>query len=443
MIKKIKATLPLSYSEVIQSINFFLFLTLVFALPFSDSYLPLLLSLWIGTWVLEGNFTNRFLRPKYLSLWLALLFYFLLVFVNAFRVEDIGRGFFYVQESLSLIFFPLMFLGANNKIKKNPELVLKIFILGNFAASLLCLGNALNESLQMINGTLVFSYKEYPDLPGGFLENIQTRHNYFSYKLLSFFKHPSYLSMHFLFAGIATFSLLRNKKIHNKYTRIFFIFLLFFFTGMIYLIHSRGGMLAYVVAVLTIVLVEILEKKQKILLLFSVLLVLFSAYTLFSDSQYAYTTDRVKNFMDKEQRKTSIQAGDRISIWYAGIDIIKDHTMWGIAPGNIHEAIVDKFHDYDSPLTKEEIGYDNLHNQYIDAWASMGIFGIISLVFILGNMFFIALKKRKYLLFFLLNIFCVNLLFESMLNRIAGVVFFMLFTSFFLWGEKIENEEKY
>ena len=47
--------------------------------------------------------------------------------------------------------------------------------------------------------------------------------------------------------------------------------------------------------------------------------------------------------------------------------------------------------------------------------------------------FVIAYKKRQYLLFFLLLILSINFLFESMLNRMAGVLFMMFFYSLFVF----------
>ncbi len=78
----------------------------------------------------------------------------------------------------------------------------------------------------------------------------------------------------------------------------------------------------------------------------------------------------------------------------------------------------------------------NSHNQYLETCAGLGIFGFVSLLYILIYGFIITYKKRHYLLFFLLVILSINFMFESMLNRMSGVLFMIFFYSLFVFMNK-------
>jgi len=69
----------------------------------------------------------------------------------------------------------------------------------------------------------------------------------------------------------------------------------------------------------------------------------------------------------------------------------------------------------------------NFHNQYLQIFGTIGVFGFLLLVWLLASPFFKSLKDKDYLLASFLFIVGFSLLTESMLERQAGVAFIAFF----------------
>ena len=69
----------------------------------------------------------------------------------------------------------------------------------------------------------------------------------------------------------------------------------------------------------------------------------------------------------------------------------------------------------------------NFHNQYLQTFGTIGIFGFLVLIYLLVMPFITAIKKLDYLVAIFLFIICSSFLTESMLERQAGVAFFAFF----------------
>lgn len=71
-------------------------------------------------------------------------------------------------------------------------------------------------------------------------------------------------------------------------------------------------------------------------------------------------------------------------------------------------------------------GY-NFHNQYLQTFAAIGVFGVLILCYLLAYMFIISIKNKDYLAISFLFIVATSFLTESMFERQAGVAFFSFF----------------
>jgi activator of 2-hydroxyglutaryl-CoA dehydratase len=73
----------------------------------------------------------------------------------------------------------------------------------------------------------------------------------------------------------------------------------------------------------------------------------------------------------------------------------------------------------------------------------IGIFGLIVLLFLLFKGITIAWKNRNYLLLFVVLNLAFNMLFESMLQRQSGIIFYTFWITFFVaFGAYFTNENK-
>ncbi len=69
----------------------------------------------------------------------------------------------------------------------------------------------------------------------------------------------------------------------------------------------------------------------------------------------------------------------------------------------------------------------NFHNQYLQTFGTIGVFGFLVLIYLLVMPFIAAIKQLDYLVAIFLFIICSSFLTESMLERQAGVAFFAFF----------------
>lgn len=123
---------------------------------------------------------------------------------------------------------------------------------------------------------------------------------------------------------------------------------------------------------------------------------------------------------------------------FTAFEIIKENFWFGTSPANLTSELEKKYTEYG--FIKAEKEHLNAHNQYLETFAGLGILGFLSLLYILSYGFVYAYKNKHYLLFFLLLILAINFMFESMLNRMAGVLFMMFFYSLFVFMKPTKNK---
>lgn len=112
---------------------------------------------------------------------------------------------------------------------------------------------------------------------------------------------------------------------------------------------------------------------------------------------------------------------ERLILWTVSWTQIKERPM-GVGTGNLDEALtlqLDKFGQEE--LAKKKM---NPHNQFLQTGVEIGIIGLTLLLAIIFYGLWIAWKQRNALLLLLISCLAFNSLFESMLQRQSGIVFF-------------------
>lgn len=419
-----------TYQHITQQVNNFALLLLAFCMPLNDRLGSISIFLWVLTWILKGQFKIKItsLPNKWLFWGLILYFSFYLIYLP--RAYDFSNGIYKIEQKLSILVFPIIFILSNNQIKSNTATILKAFILGNITASLLCIFNAVNNCFNYINGLWVFNYHvyEYPKNTS-FWETISVRTNYFSGEFLSIFKAHSYFSMYIAFSVLIIIYFFRTKIIKTKLSKIFYGVSLVFFTIMMFLLQSRSNFVALPIITITLIINELHKNynTKKLLIYLGIFCLTISA--IFSSEHIRNNIHEIKN-ISLNNFVTNIKDYDlRYREWYAATKLIKENFWFGTSPANASEQLNNMY---------GKLGYDialknsfNAHNQYLQSFLENGIFGFLILIFIIAYGFIAAIKQHNFLLFFLVLLLSVNFLFESMLNRMAGVVFMMFFLNLF------------
>ncbi len=141
----------------------------------------------------------------------------------------------------------------------------------------------------------------------------------------------------------------------------------------------------------------------------------------------------------KEPDKVELKKMDaRFQTNFAAFQIIKENFWFGVGPANMYDELKKQYKKYGFEKAAEE--RLNAHNQYMETFAGLGIFGFLALMYILIGGFVYAYRNKHYLLFFLLLILSINFLFESMMNRMNGILFMMLFYSLFVFMKREDDK---
>ncbi len=428
------------FQNIFQNINFYLFFLLVFALPFKDNFLPTILTAWIFSWLFEGNLKQKFTGFDYKNkYYIPLAAYFILTVAAFFMAKNSSTGWYHIQEKLSMAFFPIIISGSNSLIKKNYSKILLTFILATLSVSLYLITYAFFTNLHIENGTWHLTVSPYSSLEKKytFFQLINIRQNIFSGGWLSRILHPSYLSMFNLFSLLIIVDFFRKKLIHKKWQKIIGSIAILFLLMMIYLLQSRAGFLALAASIIAVFLLEILRKKQKRYFFAGLILLALSTTAILSSTRMQTVLKQTIGILDKKESNLA-KLDARFQTNFAAFQIIKENLWTGVGPANMYDELKKQYKKYGFDEAAEE--RLNAHNQYLETFAGLGILGFLSLLGIIAGGFYYAYKNKHYLLFFLILILSINFLFESMLNRIQGILFMMLFYSLFIFMQPTNRQ---
>jgi len=242
--------------------------------------------------------------------------------------------------------------------------------------------------------------------------------------------HPSYIAMFFGFAIIILIHKLIMDNNINSFKRTVIITLIILFQGMIVLLSSKasiiGLMLVYLLALILVFLSKT-QKKTNPAILITLLLVSFFVMNRLSPQTYTRFIEAGKVL--ENQGNITKQADNsseiRIQIWKSALEIISQNPVFGVGTGDVKDALQKKYAEKN--ITAAYTDHLNSHNQYLQTALAIGITGFIALVGSLILPVIYTFRKRNFLYTIFILLFSFNLLFESMLERQAGVVFYAFF----------------
>ncbi len=393
---------------------------IAFIIPFGIRLLPSFIILLGLFWLFTGGIKRTieyffYLKGRNRFFLFLLIFFYFFHLLSLLYTENIRIGTFDIQVKLSFLLIPLFLTG----IPKNSidiDKVLNSFFIGTLVAAILCFFFATWNSLDFDSGKIIFNVQ-----PG---ENYWE--NFFLYNRFSVFHHPSYFAMFILFALAIGFYYL-NPNNESFFGNRFIVITMVFLSATLFLLSSRAGLLAWFILIIVFGLTFIQKRTRKsyrLAILFVILVVVFSLL-LFKISRYNNVKEEFKVYENYTQESLRSSIGTRMVLWEEAVQIIKRNFFFGVGQGDIkmelHRRINKKGY---SQIVERNY---NIHNQFLETFVGLGIGGIILLVMML---FWPILKLRgKYLKLFVYFIIIVslNLVFESMFNRLAGVFFFTFF----------------
>ena len=202
----------------------------------------------------------------------------------------------------------------------------------------------------------------------------------------------------------------------------------------LYLLSSRAEILAAIIALPVYFIYKYRVKnvvKIAGLLILIVLFFLFILVPVFkSNARFSYYFTDDQNI----QLSTIISKEGRVEIWKASLHIVRHNFIFGVGTGDIQDELNREYKKMSND-NMEIPNNLNAHNQYLEVLLENGIIGLMLLISIFGIMFYIAVKEANLIYLMFIIIILISFTFETMLNRLAGVSFFALF-SFLLLNAK-------
>ena len=318
----------------------------------------------------------------------------------------------YLEYKLSFIIFPILFFFPFRK--------------GGFSLSKIMLG--------LIIGVILVGIYGFYNSINCYLSDGDSC---FASVILSPVHHPTYLVTFMILALGGSWMGFQNKW--KGYKLAWIIPFTFFVLTIHIMTYSLAGVLFLLLFISSVILFLIFKKWGRIATIISCLVVPIVLYLIVNfvpqiegEWNHAkwYADVFVSNPSEFISSRQSPMTGSeqRLVMWSVSAEEFKSNIM-GAGTGNVDDVLGARLR----ALDKDELAEKQLnpHNQFLQTGVEIGIIGLLVLISIIAYGFYFAIKKRNWLLLILVVNLAFNCLFESMLQRQSGIVFYTFWMCIF------------
>lgn len=410
-----------------ERIHLFLTGLIAFLIPSYPNLLPAAIGLLIINWLMAPKLIVPGIKKAITSnTLLPVVVFYLLYIIGMFYTSNTQTGLETLETKFSFLILPFVFATYPQVAKDNLNTYLKWFIYGCTVNALMCFGYA----------TYCYIKPVYVDLYGVMYD---IGGDNFYYSQLSKFFHPSYIAMYCVFALFAIINL-QNKeviKLNFNKTGVLWSLIMIILVLFILLLSSKAGWIG-LFGFTTYFIFQLLKTKQ-VVHAFAILTAISASFYILNIShqlrfqtripKLSVITQTIKGTNEKNEKITTGTEGNgsRILVWKAAIDIIKANIVTGVGTGDAKDAMLETYKQ--KGMISEYEHKLNSHNQYFNTFIALGILGFLSLLCSLLIPLYYSFKEQNILFMAFIGLAGVNFLFESMLERQAGVIYFAYFYS--------------
>jgi len=340
-------------------------------------------------------------------LWIGL---YLLYVIGSFFTDHSDIAGKYLEYKLSFVILPILF-SFQPKIKYTSSITFLWFILAITCLSLLGFYHSFlcGFSINCFSAS-IFSYVHHPTYFSAF--HVLA----FSIAILGYVRKWRYFNLNWIIPFVL-FSLV-CQMLSLSLAGILFLGLLFmtFFLRMLYKKWNLPGLLIGSVAFPALFFVFVNSVPQ--------IESQWAVAKFYAKEYKANPSDFIKN---RQYPFSGTEA--RLVMWTAAYQTFLSHPL-GVGTGNVDDYLGEQLNN----LNQEELAKQNYnpHNQFLQIAIELGIFGLLYLIVMLIYLLRYAWLKKDYLLLILISSLIFNSLFESMLQRQSGIVFYVFFVCFLL-----------
>jgi len=396
-------------------------LAIMVIMPVYIHIMPPFLILWVIFWIFENRSVSKkdiFANNKATILLLLFLLFYLWQITGLLWSDSLNSGFERLFKRLSLLLFPLVLFYPGSRIVKNINLITRLFAVSTFLYLIFCFGNALHHSLVIDDHKWIFN--PHP--------TDYDYENFFYGSRFSYPVHPSYMAMYIVVSVLISFEAVSDKT-RSYLERGLWTGMILIFIVVSYLLSARAGLLAELIVLPCYLFIKYyrLFPKWIVLILFITVAGMLVIVVRKNDRVSATIQD-----ISKENSVESLNNDPRLHIWKSALSVARENLILGVGTGDATNELKEEF------VSRGYIDgyYDNLnaHNQFLSILLENGLIGLIIFVGTLVYMVTMAIKQSNILYGMFVITIVVFFTFETMLNRLAGVSFFSLFSFLFIYA---------
>ena len=372
------------------------------------------------SWIFSFSFKEKLQRFIKNPTAIAFVLLYLLHLLSIFYTENYSEGWNDLRLKISFLLLPFFMMTVQFIYNEQRMFILKLFAVLMVLMALTDLTNAFLE--YFVNGNQETFY--YIHLPYVLASKVHYVAWYYSFAI--------FISIYHLISS------------HSNRTLWFLGLLILLFS--LILLSSRAFILAFIVVFILSFLKWFKTAKTSRFMLAKLLS--FAALFIFTLLLIPSTNLRLNDTVVELQKMfgydTPKQTNPRVFIWRYGADLIAKNPIFGFGVGDAKgelsvalESCDAMFWNGERNIPIQDKNY-NFHNQFMQTWAEVGIFGFLILLFIMIHPFLLKNSHPLFLIFIALTF--IGCLTESMFERQAGVVLFA-FMYPLLFGLKKASDE--
>ncbi len=349
--------------------------------------------------------------------------FFVLYVIFFFKATDTKDGLFELEKKLSFLVFGILFLFKSKKPISLPFWIFSFILLVIIRGIIGFVGS-------------IIMYNEIHIMPAFFTSR-------FSQHI-----HPSYLSFYIIICLITTFYWQYKKVI--DFPKWFLIFFSIIAIVSILLLSSLSANLFLFFTIIVLLALYLYKKlKPKLASVIVICLIIISflviKYVNFRAINFSETYHNTVTFIENPQEYINSEEfinkanEKRLILWTLSWQKIKENPM-GYGVGSAGDVYRDVYSQYG--LTSFMNPLLDSHNQYLRIAIEMGIIGLLAYLAIICVYIVKAIKQKKYLLLYVMICIVYFGMWESILQRQSGVVFFTYMLTFLFLYEPVFSKKK-
>ncbi|MEQ9186404.1 MAG: O-antigen ligase family protein [Cryomorphaceae bacterium] len=384
----------------------YLLYAIAFLIPIFPRLVPVLIVLFGGLSVFA--IAKGYSRVEMSEVSILLLIFFVLHLIGMLYTENLSRGWFDIEVKLSLMAFPLAFVGFRFVNTTNFNRTLRMFLYGTLTASLYCIAQS--------------AFKVFW---------LDMRYYHFITSRFSVTVHQSYFALYLIFAMVILAYLEWPLVKKNRRKTLTHVLIIITLSVSVLLTGSKTGFIMWAVIALGLTGVFVREMKHKWVPILGLTVLMSIMGAIFQGAPLLQS--RITNMLEVAQKdevnpESTESTAVRYLVYSSTFEVLRSQDWYGQGTGDFQDVLDAVYNKKKYTSAAEE--HLNAHNLFLQSWISLGIPGLIIILGVFLVMMVQAVRNQDALLLGFTALFFILSMTESTFNVQAGVVFFSFFTVF-------------